>query len=482
MQRSTNVGLGDVLIVKILHQAGLVDLSGGLFISPDSMIRYRGPQYQTFMIALVDTIFKNVKVKFEPNDDGCIQNDLHNMDWKSITDFNLSKYFEGDNYLYTSNLLNHGQPYYVFNTKVRGYSQDGTIMEKINLLCSQTKLDAPIVLMGEKELGSNEEVTRHRMFSVYPALKHLLEHNDVIDLTETSEITNAPDFKTFTRDIIILSQCKCAFNIGFGGNYCMSLFFAPRSRNVIGGIDYNFERFANASGESCTIEKLFDPEALKREEVKKVEPVVDTSSGILLIQAGGHAKQCIDVFLDNDQKIAGVYDDFQQVGSVFYRGIKVIGKYDLIPKHLKVGSKVFCCIGDNYKRKEAVYMYAIEGIEWVNCISKHAIISPTAIIGSRGIYIGSGSRVLADSTVDNFTILNDGATVMHDDVVGKWCHLCPNSSIGGKVTIGDLCMLGTNATINPGVKVVDEVIIGSGAVVVKDILETGKTVKGVPAR
>ncbi len=199
---------------------------------------------------------------------------------------------------------------------------------------------------------------------------------------------------------------------------------------------------------------------------------------VYIVLAGGHSKQCIDIFEEANEKIEGVFDDFRPVGSHFYRGTFIVGKLSDVGKMVGESDRIFCAIGDNQKRANFVSQYP--ELNWIGCISSKAVISPSATIG-QGNYIGATCKVLADSYVGNFCIINDGATVMHDCLVGSYTHLCPNSSLGGRVKIGDFVLLGTNATVNPGIKVENHVTVGSGAVVVKDQTKEYVTVKGVPA-
>ncbi len=199
---------------------------------------------------------------------------------------------------------------------------------------------------------------------------------------------------------------------------------------------------------------------------------------VYIILAGGHAKQCIDIFLENKESIQGVFDDFRPVGSSFYRDTSIIGKLDEVKDKVNSTDRVFCAIGDNTKREAFVTQFP--DLNWINCISSKAILSPTVTLGI-GNYVGATCKILADSMVSNFSIINDGATVMHDCIVGSYVHLCPNSSLGGRVEIGNGVLVGTNATVNPNVRIERKVQVGSGAVVVKSIKKEGITVKGVPA-
>lgn len=73
--------------------------------------------------------------------------------------------------------------------------------------------------------------------------------------------------------------------------------------------------------------------------------------------------------------------------------------------------------------------------------------------------------------------------------IGKSCTIHGNCCIGSNggypddsPVIGDNVDIGQFAQIIGGIRIADNVRIGAGAVVVKDVLEPGVTVVGVPAR
>jgi len=200
---------------------------------------------------------------------------------------------------------------------------------------------------------------------------------------------------------------------------------------------------------------------------------------IWLIQAGGHSKQCIDIFLDNNYNIKGIFDDYKE--GLFYRNINIIDKITNINEYLHDGDYIFCCVGDNYRRKEIVeYINKNKKCIWVNCISKLAYISNSVKLGY-GIYIGSYSKILSDTIINNFSILNDGSTITHDNYIDEYTHVASNVSLGGNVTIGKNCLIGMNSVVNPKIVISNNITIGSGSVVTKSIYNSG-IYKGVPCK
>ena len=207
---------------------------------------------------------------------------------------------------------------------------------------------------------------------------------------------------------------------------------------------------------------------------------------LYILYSGGHAKQCIDIFLENDYQILGCFDDYflkSKKEEEFYRGINIIGSID---DYLKLYNEnlihknhfVFCCAGDNTIRKTIIDKYKDDN--YINCISKHSYISDTSNIGI-GNYIGVHSKIISNSLIGDFNIVNDGATIMNDCKINDFNHLAPNSSLGGRVKICSYCLIGTNCTVNPNVKICDKVTVGSGGVVLQNIIKEGVYV-GVPVK
>lgn len=131
------------------------------------------------------------------------------------------------------------------------------------------------------------------------------------------------------------------------------------------------------------------------------------------------------------------------------------------------------------RRKLAEY-YAAIGFSFQTVISPKAEISKSAKIGN-GVIIQSGVNISSNVNISEFVKLNTKANIMHDCKIGAFTTVAPSAVILGRVLVAENCYIGANATILPNVQINENVVVGAGAVVVRNI-ESGLTVKGVPAR
>jgi len=114
------------------------------------------------------------------------------------------------------------------------------------------------------------------------------------------------------------------------------------------------------------------------------------------------------------------------------------------------------------------------------------VIHPKAVIGSLAI-IGPGSVICAGAQIStNVTLgkhvhVNPSATVGHDSVLSDFVSINPGAIISGDVAIGTATLVGAGAVVLQGLAVGSDALVGASACVVRDV-ESGQTVKGVPAR
>lgn len=201
---------------------------------------------------------------------------------------------------------------------------------------------------------------------------------------------------------------------------------------------------------------------------------------ILLIGAGGHSKVVADILQQNmEYEIAGLID---QPGKSGFWGIPVVGSDDDLARlHDEMHvSHAFVALGNGQLREKVAHKAKAAGYELVNIISKDAVISGHARIGS-GTVIMPGAVVNADVEIGEGCIINTNASVDHECRIGDYTHVAPGCALSGKTQIGRQCMLGTGCRVIDGINVGDHTIIGAGTVVIGSIAGNC-TVVGVPGK
>jgi acetyltransferase EpsM len=197
---------------------------------------------------------------------------------------------------------------------------------------------------------------------------------------------------------------------------------------------------------------------------------------IYIIGAGGHAKQVIDILLDNSYQICGIFDSYRS--GYFYRNLPILGTIDDVLSIVPKNSNLFITFGDNKYRMDLYLKF--KEYNFPNCISKQSYISQSTKIGY-GNYIGCFTKIGEDCVVGNFNILNEGSIVAHDNFINDFNHLSINTSTGGNVIIGNLNLIGIGANILPKMTILDNNTIGAGCLVNKNIHFESKCI-GVPMK
>lgn len=200
---------------------------------------------------------------------------------------------------------------------------------------------------------------------------------------------------------------------------------------------------------------------------------------VVILGAGGHAKVIADILLQNNEyEIVGLVDS--RIEQTFM-GLRVIGDDECLKHLYKQGvKKAFVAIGSNQLRRKLSVMLETIGFERINVISGHAVISPTACLGS-GIAVMPGAVINACASIGNGCIINTNASVDHDVFIKEYTHIAPGNAIAGCVSIGECCFIGIGCRIIDNIIIGNNVTLGAGAVVLNDI-EDDHLAVGIPAK
>lgn len=195
---------------------------------------------------------------------------------------------------------------------------------------------------------------------------------------------------------------------------------------------------------------------------------------LLILGAGGFAKEVADLVLSTGHEIAGFYEEAEtgrdrppHDAPLFHR----------IPDSGYDGMVVG--VGDTALRRRFYEGYSADH-RFPVLIHPSACVSSFARVGDASL-IMQGCVVNADAHVGENVLLNVGCCVAHDCRVGDHAHLAPAVMLGGWAHVGVGALCGTATAVLPRQQVGAWSVCGAGSVVVADVPD-GVVALGVPAR
>ncbi len=203
----------------------------------------------------------------------------------------------------------------------------------------------------------------------------------------------------------------------------------------------------------------------------------------LIVGGGAQAKYVVDILNLRGEKIEGILDiennkDYHgtRVGNV-----EVLGYYkELINNFDPSYYQLVVCHSVNKVKERIYYELKKLGYHFPKVIHPTAYISEFATV-SEGCIINSHVSIMPFARIGRCVIIHSNCVIEHDCVIEDFANIAPSATLAGYVKVGKRSYIYTNATLLPGVNVEDDAIVGAGAVVTRDV-ESGKVVKGVPAR
>jgi sugar O-acyltransferase (sialic acid O-acetyltransferase NeuD family) len=200
---------------------------------------------------------------------------------------------------------------------------------------------------------------------------------------------------------------------------------------------------------------------------------------MLLIGAGGHALEALDILL-----CCGLSEDIQLFDQdkaivVFQERYRVIHSEEEVKQVFLSDPRFVLSIGNPRIRQRLYDQMTRLGGELFPLRGKENVLSDYASYGETDIF--NHTFIGPNTQIGKGCLINTGAQIHHEASIGAFTVVNPGAVVLGGVQIGDLCSIGANATILQQVKIGSNVIVGAGAVVTKDVPD-GVTVVGVPAR
>lgn len=206
---------------------------------------------------------------------------------------------------------------------------------------------------------------------------------------------------------------------------------------------------------------------------------------MIVIGAGGFAKEIVDILLDTkkyNKNNLFFFDDVNLKNNNLY-GYKVIHTLEEIKRVFEKGQNNFCLgIGSPIARYNLYKKFKSLGGK-VN-----SIVSSNSFIGKQDVQIGEGACVLCTSTISNGVEIGRGALINadvlvgHDVRIGDFADISPGVKLTGHSIIGNYVTIGAAAVVLPRVKIGDNSYIAAGSVVANDVPENSMVVGIVPSR
>ncbi|MBE2271530.1 MAG: acetyltransferase [Anaerolinea sp.] len=193
---------------------------------------------------------------------------------------------------------------------------------------------------------------------------------------------------------------------------------------------------------------------------------------LLILGAGGHAKNVAEVALSLGMEIAGFLDDQQANWGKTFFGYPVLGGIDLdVVRKLEPVSLVVA-IGNNRVRQALVEKFSStpETFTWATLCHPRALISPSAHVGS-GTVILPGAIINAEVQIGAHVIVGSGAIIDHECVVEDFAHIACGATLGGGVQISTRSLIDTGAIVKRLVRIAEDVAVQPGEVITNDTIK-----------
>lgn len=206
---------------------------------------------------------------------------------------------------------------------------------------------------------------------------------------------------------------------------------------------------------------------------------------IVILGAGGHAREVLDIFeAQNDvgarlHVLGFLVDSNSGVPGTLVNDKPILGGLDWLEGRTST-VEVICGVGAPDVRLDMVNRANALRCRWANAIHPSVVFTRRIEIGA-GVVIAAGSVLTNQIAIGNHVHLNVGCTVAHDARIDEFVTISPGVHIAGNVQLGEGAFVGTGASIVDRRHVGEWSVVGAGAVVVADV-PRNSTVVGVPAR
>jgi sugar O-acyltransferase (sialic acid O-acetyltransferase NeuD family) len=205
---------------------------------------------------------------------------------------------------------------------------------------------------------------------------------------------------------------------------------------------------------------------------------VDRISDVVLLGAGGHAREILDI-LEEDGTPPARLRFWVEPGYEAGSG----GRIHAAPVGSELPAAPFsyvAAVGDPLLRARLSAVAEAAGGSARSVVSTSARVVPDLDLAA-GVVVFPFVFISTGVTLGRHVHLNVAASVSHDSRLDELVTLGPGARVCGGCWVGARATLGAGAVVLPGVRVGAGSVVGAGAVVASDVAP-GATVAGVPAR
>ena len=200
---------------------------------------------------------------------------------------------------------------------------------------------------------------------------------------------------------------------------------------------------------------------------------------IVIIGAGGHALEVLDVILESPDSKEICFFDNITTQTEFVNKYKILKSTDELKLLFPSDFNYILATGNPSVRNELHRMFTSLGGIHQTVISNKSFISTYATVEKSDVM--KNCFISSKVNIDYGCLINTGAHIHHEVSIAAFTEISPGAIILGNVKIGKYCSIGANSTILPNVKIGDNVIVAAGAVVKEDVNDNCM-VAGVPAK
>mgnify|MGYP001055603216 CR=1 FL=1 len=195
---------------------------------------------------------------------------------------------------------------------------------------------------------------------------------------------------------------------------------------------------------------------------------------IVIIGAGGLGREVLNLinFCNNSENeynpLGFIVDsEYGQTGTIINEK-PILGNLGWLEKHAS-DVNVVVAVGQPHLRLRVLDRISKYNCKFINLIhpwSKEHLNKWVSL--GEGVIL-AGCLTSSQIKIGNHVVINVFCVIGHDSVISDYATLAPSVNIDGYVTLGTGCFIGTGSNILPNVTVNEWSIIGAGSTISKDI-------------